>query len=164
MPLPTPAHSPTHYSLLGGAAQVRRLVDAFYDHMDRDAPAQTLRALHPADLAPLREALVLYLCEWLGGPADFTAQRGEPRLRKRHAHLVISAADSAAWLDCMRSALADVAAPAALQPTLLAGFADIARRLQTVGSVAHCGTSSPLPPPHLTEGNHHDCHAGTHCT
>ncbi len=108
--------------MLGGEAGVVRLVDAFYRHMDTRPDARGIRAMHEPDLASTRTVLVLYLCEWLGGPKQYTAQRGHPRLRMRHAGFAIGPAERDAWLACMGAALADVNAPPALQAELMAAF------------------------------------------
>jgi len=66
--------------------------------------------------------LVLYLCEWLGGPKDYSAQRGHPRLRMRHADFAIGVAERDAWLACMRAALDDAGATPELHSALMAAF------------------------------------------
>ena len=73
---------PPHFEMLGGEPGVARLVDAFYRHMDTRPDARGIRAMHEPDLASTKAVLVLYLCEWLGGPKQYSAQRGHPRLRK----------------------------------------------------------------------------------
>ena len=51
----------TFYELLGGAetgrANIRELVEKFYDIMETDARAAGIRAMHPADLTLAREKL-----------------------------------------------------------------------------------------------------------
>ena len=85
----TSAPPSPHFALLGGEAGVKDLVNAFYRHMDTRGDAVGIRAMHAADLAHTRAVLVLYLCEWLGGPKDYSAQRGHPRLRMRHGSFAI---------------------------------------------------------------------------
>ena len=70
---------PTPFEHFGGQPVVDRLVDLFYDRMDTLPEARDIRALHPANLAPLRALLKEYLAEWLGGPKLYSTERGHPR-------------------------------------------------------------------------------------
>jgi hemoglobin len=106
------AYSPTQldtpFARLGGEEPVRRLVTRFYDHMDAHEPE--LAALHERDeqghvSAHSRENFSLFLLEWLGGPPVFSATRGHPRLRMRHARVQVNEAMRDAWLRCMASAM-----------------------------------------------------------
>jgi hemoglobin len=97
----------THFSRLGGAPAVDRIVEAFYRRMDTLPEARTIRAMHLEDLAPTKAILKDYLGEWLGGPLLYSQKRGHPRLRMRHTRFAIGPAERDAWMLCMRSALAD---------------------------------------------------------
>lgn len=94
------------YDRLGGARAIDRLVEAFYHEMDTVSGAATIRALHPADLGPIKDVLKRYLTEWTGGPKLFSPERGHPRLRSRYVGFPIGEAERDAWLLCMRAALA----------------------------------------------------------
>jgi hemoglobin len=97
---------------LGGEAGVRRLVDAFYDAMDTRPELSALRAMHPPDLAHARDKLAWFLVGWTGGPPQYVARFGHPRLRARHLPFAIDSAARDAWLSAMRDALhATVAEP-----------------------------------------------------
>ncbi len=98
----------TAFDHFGGQPVVDRLVDLFYDRMDTLPQAQGIRALHPADLTPIRSILKIYLAEWLGGPKLFSAQRGAPMLRARHLPFPIGIAERDAWLLCMNGAMDEV--------------------------------------------------------
>lgn len=111
-----------HHERVGGAAAVDRLVEAFYRRMDTLPEAATIRAMHEADLTHTKAVLKLYLNEWLGGPKDYSAQRGHPRLRMRHGGFAIDAAARDAWLACMRGALDEVVADAQLREQLMQAF------------------------------------------
>lgn len=128
-----------HYARIGGREAVVRLVDAFYAAMDERADARVIRALHAPDLAHTKAILVLYFCEWLGGPKDYTAQRGSPRLRKAHMAFPIDAAARDAWLACMRQALEETCEDATLRAQLDAAFWKIADHIRN--------TEPPLSPP-----------------
>ena len=117
-----PLLRPPHFDMLGGRDGVTRLVDAFYRQMDTRADAIGIRAMHEPDLASTKAVLVLYLCEWLGGPKDYSAERGHPRLRMRHAGFAIGVAERDAWLACMAAALDEVGAAPQLQRELMAAF------------------------------------------
>lgn len=45
------------YEAIGGDAVVQRIVARFYDVMDTDPAAATVRAMHPPDLSVSRERL-----------------------------------------------------------------------------------------------------------
>jgi len=127
---PSVASAPTtqnpHYQAIGGAPAVARLAERFYHHLATLPEAREILALHEADLAPMQEVLGRYLAEWMGGPAAYSAERGHPRLRKRHQRFSIGASERDAWMLCMRHALADVVSDAALRAELDAAFYKVA--------------------------------------
>lgn len=102
----TPAATP--FDWLGGADAVHALAEAFYDAMDAHEP--TLARLHPLDDAgrvsrTTRDRFALFLVQWLGGPSDYSAAHGHPRLRMRHGHVPVDLAMRDAWLRAMTRAL-----------------------------------------------------------
>jgi hemoglobin len=111
-----------HFARIGGESEVRRLVDAFYRRMDSLPEAARIRAMHGADLDEIKSTLRLYLVEWLGGPKDYSARRGPPRLRARHAQFAIGPVERDAWMVCMRAALEEVVADAELRAELERAF------------------------------------------
>ena len=137
--------APSHFEMLGGKPGVVRLVQCFYCHMDTRADARTVRAMHASDLASTQEVLVLYLCEWLGGPKDYSAQRGHPRLRMRHQGFAIGVPERDAWLTCMAAALDDVDAPRALRDALMNAFFKTADWMRNTGPSAAMAPISPSP-------------------
>lgn len=101
-----PAETP--FALLGGADRVRALVETFYDVMSRDEPQ--LAALHARDAGGrvdqgTRERFGMFLVGWLGGPQDYVAQHGHPRLRMRHGRVPVHSVTRDAWLRCMQKAM-----------------------------------------------------------
>ena len=96
------------YDRIGGREAVDRLVEVFYRRMDSEPGAAQIRAMHAADLGPLKTVLKDYLTEWLGGPKLFSPVHGHPRLRRRHGHLAIGQAERDAWMMCMDFALSAV--------------------------------------------------------
>jgi hemoglobin len=93
------------FDSIGGEATVDRLVEAFYARMDALPEAQTIREMHALDLGTIKAVLKRYLGEWLGGPKLYSAQKGQPRLRRRHLGFKIGEAERDAWLLCMAFAL-----------------------------------------------------------
>lgn len=90
------------YALIGEAA-IARLIAAFYRRV-KDDPV--LRPLYPeADLAAAERRLRLFVVQYFGGPSDYSAERGHPRLRMRHAPFAIGRAEREAWVAAMLAAL-----------------------------------------------------------
>jgi len=90
----------------GGEVGLRRLVDDFYDRMDRTDYARGIRALHPPDLELARDKLARFLCGWLGGPKRYQARYGSISIPEVHGHLAIGATERDAWLALMRETVA----------------------------------------------------------
>jgi hemoglobin len=120
---------PTPFDLLGGEPVVRRLVDRFYAAMARDEPA--LARLHPCDddgkvARENQDRFALFLIGWLGGPQDYIATHGHPRLRMRHGRVVVNIAMRDAWLRAMKTALDEEGIAGELRGFLDARFAEVA--------------------------------------
>lgn len=126
-----------HYAMLGGREAVQRLVDAFYAQMDDLPEARHIRAMHPEDLGEVKKTLVLYLSEWLGGPAQYSQERGHPRLRRRHLRFAIGPEERDAWMRCMRGALDQVCGDADLKSTLIRAFLDTADFIRNDAGTTH---------------------------
>ncbi|MFJ5617448.1 globin [Micromonospora sp. NPDC093243] len=95
--------SMTLFEAIGGEPTFRKLVDEFYAGVAEDP---LLRPMYPEeDLGPAAERFSLFLIQYWGGPNTYSAQRGHPRLRMRHAPFRIGAAERDAWLRNMRRAL-----------------------------------------------------------
>jgi hemoglobin len=104
-------HAGSVFEAAGGMPFFERLVDRFYDGVASDPE---LLALYPEpdDLGPARRRLALFLAQYWGGPATYSAERGHPRLRMRHAPFAIDAAARDRWLVHRRAAIAELAPPA----------------------------------------------------
>jgi len=126
---------PTPFDAVGGADVVRALVERFYDAMERSEPA--LAALHEQD-APgkvsraARDRFAMFLVGWLGGPQEYIAKHGHPRLRMRHARVPVNAAMRDAWLRAMTTALDETGVTGDVRSFLDARFADVANFLRNV--------------------------------
>lgn len=116
----------TMFERIGGAHSVDRLVEAFYRNMDTLPDAAGIRAMHPADLEPVKQVLKRYLAEWMGGPKLYSAEKGHPRLRKRHMGFAIGNDERDAWLLCMRAALEETVADGEAWQALYASFHKLA--------------------------------------
>jgi hemoglobin len=124
----------TFYTLLGGeqggTAAVRELVETFYDIMDSDKKAASIRAMHPADLTASREKLFMFLTGWTGGPQLYIERYGHPFLRKRHLPFSIDESARDQWMYCMISAMQQLKMDEKLMQALaeqLYGVADFMR-------------------------------------
>lgn len=112
----------TPYELIGGESGVKELVDRFYDYMDTETDASTVRAMHAKSLRVSRDKLYLFLSGWLGGPDLYVQKYGHPMLRRRHLPFAINADARDQWMRCMRKALGDMPIDDALRTKLDAAF------------------------------------------
>ncbi len=87
---------------MGGEAWFVALIARFYDLVEKDP---VLRPLYPDDLSEPRRHLAEFLVQRFGGPETYTATRGHPRLRMRHAPFAIGIPEREAWMDHMTEAL-----------------------------------------------------------
>ncbi|MFO1425923.1 MAG: group II truncated hemoglobin [Steroidobacteraceae bacterium] len=110
----------TPFQLLGGEeAAVRRIVDRFYDIMDSDPALASLRAMHAADLTPMRDKLTWFLTGWLGGPPRYAEQnKGSVCITDAHRPFPIDEAARDQWMACMRRALEETGASEGLRKML----------------------------------------------
>lgn len=126
LPTPSVASEPgdgnPHFAQLGGIAVIEQLVERFYALMDSLPEAAGIRAMHGPNLAPVKEVLVRYLTEWTGGPQVYSAERGHPRLRRKHLPFPIGAAERDAWMRCMTGALDELVADPELKNQLTRAF------------------------------------------
>jgi Truncated hemoglobins len=114
------------YDLIGGEANLRSLVDRFYDIMDSSPEAKDIRAFHPKSLSKSREKLFMFLSGWSGGPALYIEKYGHPQLRMRHAPFSIGEVERDQWLGCMNKALDESGFLPPLVEHLKSRFAEVA--------------------------------------
>ncbi len=124
-----PTEPDTPFARLGGETAVRALVERFYDAMTDLEPE--LARLHPCDEAgrvvrASRDRFALFFIGWLGGPQEYMARHGHPRLRMRHARVPVDDRMAAAWMRCMRAALDDCAVDGELRGFLEARLGELA--------------------------------------
>lgn len=103
-----------------GQAGFARLAAAFY----RQIPADDLLGpMYPTDdLDGAEQRLRDFLIYRFGGPQDYIAQRGHPRLRMRHAPFAITPAARDRWMLLMNQALQESQLPADAVATLATFF------------------------------------------
>ena len=109
MSQPSASSPQSLYDLLGGEPEathkIREIVEAFYDVMDSDEKAKTIRLMHPEDLTSSREKLFMFLTGWTGGPQLYTERYGHPFLRRRHLPFKIGEDERDQWIYCMTKGL-----------------------------------------------------------
>lgn len=118
------------YERVGGRRFFVELVGRFYAGVAVD---ELLRPLYPEDLGPPAERLALFLIQLAGGPREYEALRGQPRLRLRHLEFPIGAAERDAWLARMGAALDASGLGGAEEEELRAYFAKMASFLVNRG-------------------------------
>ena len=95
------------YKAAGELAGITTLVNAFYDYMDTLPEAAHIRGMHSKDLTESRTKLIYFLSGWLGGPKLYAEHFGSIIIPKAHQHLPIGQAETDAWMQCMKKAIAD---------------------------------------------------------
>ena len=94
------------YDSVGGEETFSCIVHRFYEQVRGD---DVLGPMYPPDdWAGAEQRLKMFLAQYWGGPADYQAERGHPRLRMRHAHYPIGVTAAERWLELMANALAEV--------------------------------------------------------
>lgn len=114
--------SGTLFELLGFEPGLRRLVDAFYDRMDREPAYAGIRGLHPDSLSGSRDKFFWFLCGWSGGPDLYQQRFGHPRLRARHLPFSIGESERDQWLACMQDAMIEAGVAEPTRRRLQASF------------------------------------------
>lgn len=91
------------FEAVGGRPFFQALVERFYAGVATDP---VLRPLYPEDLTESVEHTAGFLAQYWGdGTAQYSDERGHPRLRARHGHVAIGPAERDAWLAQMLRAL-----------------------------------------------------------
>lgn len=124
----------TPYQEAGELAGITRLVDEFYINMDTLPEAETIRNMHPEDLAESRKKLTYFLCGWLGGPRLFQEHYGPISIPGAHKRFPIGYEERDAWLLCMQRAIASQPYSAQFKDYLLAALSIPAERVRQVNA------------------------------
>ena len=125
-----PAGDASLYDRVGGRQWFEALVDRFYDRVAADP---VLRPLYPEDLGPARRHLSLFLVQYWGGPADYNAEHGHPRLRMRHQPFAIGDTERLAWFRLMSSAVKEGGLAPADEEEMIEYFASTTASLMNTG-------------------------------
>lgn len=104
------------YELIGGAATVRKLVEAFYPKVQQN---EEIGPLFPEDITPVMEKQYMFLTQFFGGPALYTEEYGHPMMRARHLPFPITESRAKAWLSCMKEAISEIGLSEQLQAHIL---------------------------------------------
>jgi hemoglobin len=117
------------FAQVGGRDAVERLAARFYEVMERDEPA--LAALHrrgpDGRIDPeVKRRFALFLVGWMGGPQDYMAAHGHPRLRLRHGRVAVDTGMRDAWVRCMGRAMDDCGVQGRVRTFLDQRFAEVA--------------------------------------
>jgi hemoglobin len=95
------------FERVGGHAALRAITERFYDLMEQDPAYAELRAMHAADLAPMRESLPLFLAGWAGGPRDWFEANPGKCMMSMHAPFPIGRQTAEQWAEAMTRAIAE---------------------------------------------------------
>lgn len=123
----------TPFELVGGAERVRSLVEHFYEYMSDHEPALTkMHRCTPEGRVDRgsRDRFALFLIGWLGGPQDYIAQHGHPRLGMRHAPFAVNTEMRNAWMRSMTAAMDAEGITGQVREFLNARFMDVASFLR----------------------------------
>lgn len=121
----TPA---TPFHLLGGHSTFVAICERFYDLMDEEPEFAELRAMHAADLGPMRASLPQFLAGWAGGPRDWFEANPGRCMMSVHKPFRMNAAVAEQWAEAMSRAIADVdPQPAELAQAMSGVLGDLAR-------------------------------------
>ena len=97
----------TAFERIGGHPAMRAITERFYDLMEQEPEFAELRAIHAPDLAPMREALPLFLAGWAGGPRDWFERNPGKCMMSMHAPFPINRQTAEQWADAMARAIAE---------------------------------------------------------
>ena len=101
---------PTLYEWAGGGESFERLINAFYDHVERD---ELISPLFPEGVSrEHRDHVTLWWIEVFGGPADYTEKLGGyHRMVAKHRDLAITPEQRRRFVTLMSMAADDAGLP-----------------------------------------------------
>ena len=119
------------YEEIGGDDGVLRLVETFYNIVEKDDTAKKLHILHlrGSGIANSKKEQHLFMSGFLGGPKLYLEKHGHANLKTMHEHVVVDEESKDVWLNCMEKAMDEVALSEAIQEKLMRIFTPVAERL-----------------------------------
>jgi len=142
-----PESVPSLFEWAGGRDALRRLIDAFYDRVERD---ELLSPFFPGGVSEdHRDHVTTWWAEVLGGPADYTEQHGGyATMLAHHLHLGITPEQRLRFATLMSQAADDAALPADPEfRAALVGYLEWGTRLAMGNSQAGADVVEAAPVP-----------------
>jgi hemoglobin len=140
--------TPTLYEWAGGRPAIERMINRFYDRVERD---DLLSPFFPGGVsATHREHVTIWWCEVLGGPAEYTEKLGGyPVMLHHHLNLGITADQRFRFASLMSLAADDAELP--VDPEFraaLVGYLEWGTRLAMHNSQPGADVARQAPVPH----------------
>lgn len=107
---------PTVFERAGGLEAFEQLVDRFYGRVEHD---ELLRPIYPDDLEPGKDGLARFLAQYWGGGDLYSATKGHPRLRMRHAPFPITPEVALRWAELMTASIVEMRFASDVEAALL---------------------------------------------
>jgi hemoglobin len=139
---------PTLYGWAGGRPAIARLIDRFYDRVERD---ELLSPFFPGGVSEQhREHVTTWWSEVFGGPADYTDRLGGyPAMLAHHRNLNITAEQRFRFSSMMSLAADDAKLPADPEfRAALVGYLEWGTRLAMHNSQPGADVAQQAPVPH----------------
>jgi hemoglobin len=118
------------YAEIGGQETIDKLVNAFYPRVYAD---KELRPLFEGDMEEIKRKQRMFLPQFLGGPALYSREFGQPAMRERHLPFEVTPKRAQCWLRCMKEAFHEIGLDE--NP---AGMAFFDRLTQVAGIMINC--------------------------
>ncbi len=115
----------TIYDLLG-KENLKMLVDEFYELVKQNP---TIKDMFRNDFEEIKHKQLLFLTQFLGGPALYQEKYGHPMMRKKHLPHQVTQEAKEAWLDCMKHAVDKLPIDIKLKFTLYNCFPKLAEHM-----------------------------------
>jgi|SRR5690625_3795537 len=89
-----------------GAEKIEEIVNAFYPKVYADP--DLIPIFDIVDIKEIMRKQKMFLTQFTGGPALYSAEFGSPRMKHRHLPHEITPTRARAWLRCMKEAFEEV--------------------------------------------------------
>ena len=139
---------PTLYEWAGGRDAIARMIDCFYDRVERD---DLLSTLFPGGVSLAhRDHVTTWWCEVFGGPAEYTERLGGyPAMLAHHLNLKITADQRFRFASLMSLAADDAGLPADPEfRAALIGYLEWGTRIAMHNSQPGADVTQHAPVPH----------------